>query len=60
MYADLVFLGGAAFVAGAPRPVDVAVRRGGLLEATGLSPADFRRLREEMVKLRENLSKAAR
>jgi DNA-binding MarR family transcriptional regulator len=34
--------------------------RGGLLKATGLTPAGLRQLREEMVKLRENLSNAAR
>jgi len=34
--------------------------RGGLLKATGLTPTGLRQLREEMVKLRENLSNAAR
>jgi predicted amidohydrolase YtcJ len=34
VHADLVFLGGAAFAAGAPRPLDVAVRRGTIV-ATG-------------------------
>jgi MarR family transcriptional regulator, organic hydroperoxide resistance regulator len=34
--------------------------RGGLLKATGLTSAGLRQLREEMVKLRENLSNAAR
>ncbi|HZM76057.1 MAG TPA: amidohydrolase [Candidatus Limnocylindrales bacterium] len=34
MYADLVFLGGKAFVEGAPRPLDVAVRRSTIV-ATG-------------------------
>jgi MarR family transcriptional regulator, organic hydroperoxide resistance regulator len=34
--------------------------RGGLLKATGLSPAGLRQLREEMVALRDNLAKAAR
>lgn len=34
--------------------------RGGLLKATGLTPEGLSRLRQEMVKLRGNLSKAAR
>ena len=34
--------------------------RGELLKATGLGAADFRRLREELVKLRANLSNAVR
>ena len=34
--------------------------RGGLLKATGLTQADFRQLREDMVELRENLLKATR
>jgi DNA-binding MarR family transcriptional regulator len=38
----------------------VARARGELLEATGLSDADFRRLREELVKLRANLTNAVR
>ena len=36
----------------------VALARGELLKATGLGVADFRRLREELVKLRANLSNA--
>jgi DNA-binding MarR family transcriptional regulator len=32
--------------------------RGGMLKATGLSPAGLRQLREQMVALRENLAKA--
>jgi DNA-binding MarR family transcriptional regulator len=38
----------------------VSGSRGGLLKATGLTPEGLSRLREEVVKLRENLSKAAR
>ena len=38
----------------------VALARGELLKATGLGVADFRRLREELVKLRANLSNAVR
>jgi DNA-binding MarR family transcriptional regulator len=34
--------------------------RGGMLKATGLTSAGLRQLREEMVKLRENLADAAR
>jgi DNA-binding MarR family transcriptional regulator len=38
----------------------VALARSELLNATGLGASDFRRLREEMVKLRANLSDAVR
>ena len=38
----------------------VALARGELLQATGLGAADFRALRQELVKLRANLSNAAR
>ena len=38
----------------------VALSRSELLNATGLCAADFRRLREELVKLRTNLSDAVR
>ncbi len=38
----------------------VALARGELLKATGLGAADFRRLREELVKLRANLTDAVR
>ena len=38
----------------------VALARGELLKATGLGVADFRQLREELVKLRANLSNAVR
>src|SRR5262245_43255368 len=38
----------------------VALARGELLKATGLGVADFRGLREELVKLRANLSNAVR
>ena len=38
----------------------VALARGELLKATGLGAADFRGLREELVKLRTNLSNAVR
>jgi DNA-binding MarR family transcriptional regulator len=34
--------------------------RGGMLKATGLTPAGLRQLREEMVRLRDNLTAAAR
>jgi DNA-binding MarR family transcriptional regulator len=36
----------------------VAFSRSALLKATGLGATDFRRLREELVKLRANLSNA--
>ena len=38
----------------------VALARGELLKATGLGVADFRGLRDEMIKLRANLSDAVR
>jgi MarR family transcriptional regulator, organic hydroperoxide resistance regulator len=38
----------------------VALARGELVKATGLGVTDFRRLREELVKLRSNLSNAVR
>ena len=38
----------------------VALARGELLKATGLGVADFRGLRDEMIKLRANLSNAVR
>src|SRR5262245_28728649 len=37
----------------------VAAARGGMLKATGLTPTGLRALREDLVKLRENLTKAA-
>jgi DNA-binding MarR family transcriptional regulator len=38
----------------------VAAVRGGMLKATGLSPAGLRALRDELVTLRDNLAEAAR
>lgn len=37
----------------------ISSARGGLLKATGLTPARFRQIREDLVALRDNLSNAA-